>query len=202
MILAYLWKERKQNPVGSYEWFKSWAKRIIQAKNVAVILWNNHCLQNAGAQIGNLTLIYAELNGSKKNLVVGDGCAIGKAHFALHAPLIIGNNVSINDNVTILTATHNLADPEWKMFRKEIHIDDYAWIAMGAMLLPGVHIGRGAVVGAGAVVAKDVAPYTIVAGNPASPTHTKRTQVLDYSPAGFMAPFEAWLGTTTRPKTW
>ena len=101
MTLAYLWRVRKQYPMGSRAWAKSWAKRILQAKNVALICWRNNRLQKAGAQIGNLTVITAELNGPLRNLVVGDGCAIGKASIALDAPLIIGNNVAINSNVTI-----------------------------------------------------------------------------------------------------
>lgn len=49
----------------------------------------------------------------------------------------------------------------------EIHIQDDAWIGYGAIILTGVTIGRGSVVGAGSVVSRDVAPYDIVAGNPA-----------------------------------
>jgi maltose O-acetyltransferase len=166
------------------------------------ICWRSYRLRKAGAQVGALTVIAAELNGSRKNLVVGDACAIGRAVFALHGPVAIGNGVTISDNVTLLTASHSLTDPEFKMFRKEIRIDDYAWIAQGAMLLPGVHVGRGAVVGAGAVVACDVEPYTIVVGNPARATGKRRVENLSYCPSAFMAPFEAWLGTTTRPKDW
>ncbi|MCB1356319.1 MAG: hypothetical protein KDK53_07450 [Maritimibacter sp.] len=48
-----------------------------------------------------------------------------------------------------------------------ITVEDYAWIGAGAIVLPGVTIGTGAVVAAGAVVTRDVAPRSIVAGNPA-----------------------------------
>lgn len=48
-----------------------------------------------------------------------------------------------------------------------VRIEDDCWIGAGAIILNGVTIGKGSVVGAGAVVTKDVAPYTIVAGNPA-----------------------------------
>ncbi len=149
-----------------------------------------------------LTVISAELNGPRKNLAIGRDCAIGEAFFALHATLTIGSNVSINSGVRILTATHNLNDSEWRMTRKPIKIGDYAWIATGAIILPGVHIGKGAVVGAGAVVGRDVEPYSIVAGNPARPTGKQRARNLDYTPAGFIAPFEAWLGFPTRAQDW
>ena len=53
--------------------------------------------------------------------------------------------------------------------KKPVKIDHNVWIGHSAVILPGVHIGTGAVVGAGAVVSKHVAPYTIVAGVPAQP---------------------------------
>jgi maltose O-acetyltransferase len=144
----------------------------------------------------------AILDGPRENLTIGRECAIGNSFFALHAPLTIGNNVSINNEVKILTATHDLEDPQWKTVRKSVQIDDYAWIATGAIILPGVHVGRGAVVGAGAVVGRDVEPYTVVAGNPARPTGKRRVEELAYTPAGFMAPFEAWLGRPTHAEDW
>ncbi len=201
-MFLYLWKERSRPPFGSRAWLKSWAKRVYNADALLSICWRRYRLQKAGARIGNLTVIVAKLNGPKTNLVIGEGCAIGNATFALHAPITIGDNVSIVDNVTVLTASHDLADPEWKMFRREIKIDDYAWIAQGATLLPGIHIGRGAVVGANAVVTRDVEPYTVVAGNPAQPTGRKRIENLSYRPSAFMAAFEAWLGAPTRPQNW
>ena len=80
----------------------------------------------------------------------------------------IGRNVNIAPEVMLLTAYHDPDDAEnFGGVEKPIVIEDYAWIATRAMVLPGVHIGRGAVVGAGSVVTKDVAAGTIVAGNPA-----------------------------------
>ncbi|PWK67517.1 CatB-related O-acetyltransferase [Aminobacter sp. AP02] len=55
-------------------------------------------------------------------------------------------------------------------------IGDGAWIGMRAMIMPGVNIGEGAIVASGAIVTKDVAPYTIVAGNPATPIKTRFPQ--------------------------
>ena len=67
-------------------------------------------------------------------------------------------------------------------------IGDRVWIAYRAVILPGVTIGEGAIVAAGAVVSRDVAPWTIVAGNPAREVGTRRRDLdyrLDYNP---------WLG--------
>jgi len=57
-------------------------------------------------------------------------------------------------------------------------IGDGAWIGMRAMIMPGVTIGEGAIVASGAIVTKDVAPYTIVAGNPAVPIKTRFPQAV------------------------
>jgi len=82
-------------------------------------------------------------------------------------PLYIGNCVSISNQVYIQTATHDHQDPYFGWVPGPVRIEDYAWIGARAMILPGVTVGEGAVVAAGAVVAKDVPPYAIVAGIPA-----------------------------------
>jgi maltose O-acetyltransferase len=82
----------------------------------------------------------------------------------------IGHHVMIGPSVQIYTAAHLLqAEPRiqgWEV-AKPIVIEDNVWLGGGAILLPGVRIGRNAVVGAGAVVTRSVAANTVVAGNPA-----------------------------------
>ena len=82
-------------------------------------------------------------------------------------PLKIGNNVSIAGEVRIYTMEHDVDDPDFKERGGEIIIDDYVVIGSRVMILPGVHIGKGAVIASGAVVTKDVEPYNIVGGVPA-----------------------------------
>ncbi|MFC2079304.1 sugar O-acetyltransferase [Candidatus Bipolaricaulota bacterium] len=82
----------------------------------------------------------------------------------------MGNHVMIGPSVQIYTAAHLLqAQPrnEGLEVAKSITIEDSVWIGGGAILLPGVSIGRNSVVGAGAVVTRDVPADTVVAGNPA-----------------------------------
>ena len=82
----------------------------------------------------------------------------------------IGNHVMMGPSVQIYTAAHLLeAEPrnQGMEVAKPIVIEDNVWVGGGAILLPGVTIGRNAVVGAGAVVSRDVAANTVVAGNPA-----------------------------------
>lgn len=82
-------------------------------------------------------------------------------------PLRIGNNVSIAGEVRIYTMQHDIDDPDFKEMEGDVVIDDYVVIGTRVTILPGVHIGKGAVIASGAVVTKDVAPYTVVGGVPA-----------------------------------
>jgi maltose O-acetyltransferase len=87
-----------------------------------------------------------------------------------NAPVRIGAGVMIGPNAQFYTAAHPL-QPEprlqgWET-AKAITVEDGVWIGGGAIILPGVTIGHYAVVGAGAVVTKNVQPYAVVGGNPA-----------------------------------
>lgn len=90
--------------------------------------------------------------------------------------LTIGNNVNIGPECMIWTLEHNPQDPDFADRPGNVTIDDYVWLGSRVIVLPGVHIGRGAVVAAGAVVTKDVAPMTIVGGVPAKQIGTRDTE--------------------------
>lgn len=81
--------------------------------------------------------------------------------------LKIGNNVNVSHYTLIQTLTHDPQNPDFVCVEGAVTIEDHAWIGARAIILPGITIGEGAVVAAGAVVTRDVAPYTIVGGNPA-----------------------------------
>jgi len=81
--------------------------------------------------------------------------------------LISGDNVMMAPEVIILTLGHRHDNIETPMCRQEdyatkVIIEDDGWIGTRAIILPGVKIGKGAIVGAGAVVTKNVPPYTVV----------------------------------------
>jgi maltose O-acetyltransferase len=85
----------------------------------------------------------------------------------------IGRNVMMGPEVMIMSTNHKFSDPETPMLLqgfeqpKKVIVEDDCWIGTRAIILPGRKIGKGAVVGAGAVVTKDVPPYAVVGGNPA-----------------------------------
>jgi maltose O-acetyltransferase len=81
--------------------------------------------------------------------------------------LNIGENVSISAETCILTADHDPHDSAFTGRSRPVVLEDHVFIGTRAMILPAVTVGRGAVVGAGSVVTKSVAPLSIVAGSPA-----------------------------------
>jgi len=83
--------------------------------------------------------------------------------------LVIGDNVSISEGAAIFTLEHDPDSPDFANRGAEVRICDRAFIGARAIVLPGVTVGEGAVVAAGAVVTRDVPPYTIVGGVPARP---------------------------------
>ncbi len=192
--LSYLWSNRAKFTVTSVLFYRAWAKRLLSFPELAKRNFRRSALLKQGAHIDELAEIgEVNIQGKKSLLQIGKLSFLGKVTIALHTEVMIGERVCINDGVEILTASHDVSDPHWKHVKKKVIIEDYAWIGTGAMILPGVRIGRGAVVGARAVVSKDVAPYSIVAGNPATPINKVRCQNLDYNPCEFLAANRAWL---------
>ncbi len=88
-------------------------------------------------------------------------------------PLTIGNNVSVAGEARMYTMEHDIDSPDFAEVGAPVVIDDYAVIGTRVTILPGVHIGRGAVVASGAVVAKDVGEYEVVGGVPAKLIKTR-----------------------------
>lgn len=125
-----------------------------------------------GASIGPNVVFHfkTEIRGIQR-LAVGGGTVVGdNALLDARQGLTIGRNVNISSNVSIYTLQHDHRDPEFRNVKgrkASVEIDDRAWVSSNVIVLPGVHIGEGAVCCAGCVVTKDVEPYAVVAGIPA-----------------------------------
>ena len=120
----------------------------------------------------------------ERGSIIGDN-AILDARNGLH----IGKNVNLSSNVSIYTEQHDHRDPHFgnpdpAVRKMSVEIDDRAWLGSNVIVLPGVHIGEGAVCCAGCVITKDVEPYAVVAGIPAKKV-SERPQVLKYEFNGY-----------------
>ena len=95
--------------------------------------------------------------------------------------ITIGDCVDIAQDVNIWTEQHDYNSPTYASVCKPVRIEDYVWVATRATILPGVTIGKGAVVASGAVVTKDVPPLAIVAGVPARVIGQRNESALKYT---------------------
>jgi maltose O-acetyltransferase len=192
-MLSQLWKNRRKPAMGTAIWFKEWAKRLWTFPSLLNFCRRVLRLKWQGARIGSGSVLSAlRLNGRPHLLQIGQNSFIGRVEMQLEATVEIGSMVCINDGVKIMTASHDVQDPAWGQVARPIRILDYAWIATGAVLLPGVTIGRGSVVGAHAVVSKDVPDYAIAVGNPVNIRENARARELRYSPTRFLTFQAAW----------
>jgi maltose O-acetyltransferase len=133
-------------------------------------------LRLAGFNIGHGTVIWGmpTITGSGNlylRLTMGEQCWINvNCFFNLGAAITLGNRVGLGHQVMLLTETHELGCAERRtgpVIAQPITIGDGVWVGARATILPGVTIGQGAVVAAGALVTKDVPANALVAGVPA-----------------------------------
>lgn len=110
----------------------------------------------------------------KADVFVGDYVRISEdVSIDSSSKIVIEDNVWISENVSILNHEHIIDGREWKKSKaieqtEGLVIREDAWVGAGSMILPKVnYIGKGAIIGAGSIVTRDVEDYAIVAGNPA-----------------------------------
>lgn len=158
-------------------WFDNFILPYIPSQTI-----RHFILKLQGLKRGKKAIIYSGFEVRRpERIVIGDHSLIGhKAVLDGRKGLIIGKNVNISEEVMLWTMQHDYNDKDFLGTGGEIVIEDYAWISVRAIILPGVRIGKGAVVAAGAVVTKDVEAYTIVGGVPAKKIGD-RIQNLEYT---------------------
>jgi acetyltransferase-like isoleucine patch superfamily enzyme len=136
-----------------------------------VRIWHPETVEiGSGVYVGHGTMLKGYYN---SRLVIEDGTWIGQLCFFHSAGgIFIGQHVGVGPSVRIITSAHRVDQMDRPILHSDVEfapvrIEDGSDIGVGAILLPGVTIGAGAQVAAGAVVTRDVAPYAIVAGVPA-----------------------------------
>lgn len=125
--------------------------------------------QLAGIQIGKGSVVHMWANFfNPSGVSIGDDTIIGDHSFLDgRAALKIGNHTDIASQVLIYNSEHDLTSEDFRAVVAPVEIGNYVFIGPRAIILPGVKIGDGAAVAAGAVVTKNVEPFKIVGGVPA-----------------------------------
>ena len=129
-----------------------WARKVLLSVGTDINIERNACF-SPDVRIGN-------------NSGIGINCE-------MYGSVIIGNDLMMAPEVVVYTSghRHDVVDIPMRLQGTtdicKVIIDDDVWIGRRAMIMPGVHIGKGSIIGAGAVVTKDIPPYSIAVGVPA-----------------------------------
>ena len=127
------------------------------------------CFDNHGK---NINIERGADFGNGKGIIIGDNSGIG-VNCMVRGPLEMGQNIMMGPEVQIMTCRHNTERTDIPMNQqgflpeRKVTINNDVWIGTRAIIMPGVTIGKGSIIGANAVVTKDVPDYAVVAGVPA-----------------------------------
>lgn len=154
--------------------FVEWVVALLPGSEGPYAAIKRFLLIKSGASVGLHVFIFPAVR-----ILMPKGIKIGENVVISHGTIIttagsvtIGSNVLIGYGARILSANHKIPENRGLIWgagheTSPIVIDDDVWIGANAIILPGIRIGKGAVVAAGAIVTKNVEPYSIVAGVPA-----------------------------------
>lgn len=132
-----------------------------------------HVYKKAGSIGQNFTLgKNAIIKGVYKNIHFHDFVHTNGISFIGKGKITIGKYFHSGEDVVIISSNHNFRQAEAIPYDSkanigDVVIEDFVWVGHGVIILPGVNIGEGCIIGAGAVVTKSVPPFKIVGGNPA-----------------------------------
>jgi len=172
---------------------RPWLGAVVSPAYLAYLALANH-LVNKVPLISIRHLVYRLVYRMKigRGSVVAMGCRFfrpdqiqigrnSRIHFGClvdgRRRVTIGDNVDISFDVKIFSLQHDVDDPDYKATGAPVVIGDRVSVNTNSIILPGVTIGEGAVIAAGAVVAKDVPPFTVVGGVPAKPIRARNSQL-------------------------
>ena len=131
--------------------------------------WRCFLLRTFGAKIGKGVRIQGSAHvWIPSRLRIGDHSWIdGSVNLYSVAEISIGSNTVVSEGAFLCTATHDIHTNGFELVTQPLRIGNNAWIASRAIVLPGIVVGDGSVIGAGAVVTRNVDSLNVVAGNPA-----------------------------------
>jgi len=142
--------------------------RFFNYKKVYVYIAYKSC-----GSVGKELKINGQVSGLNKNIVLKNHVNINPgARFLGKGKIEIGNYFHTGQNLTIISANHRYEGAEAIPYdkvrvHKPVIINDFVWLGDSVLIIPGINIGKGAIVAAGSVVTKDVPDYAIVGGCPA-----------------------------------
>lgn len=143
---------------------------LTGARTRAAILRLSGVAVGRGTTFGGSLTIAGPLGA--KALRIGEGCFVNAGcHFDVSASIDLGDGCALGQEVMILTGTHEVAWPQRRagaLSASPVVVGRGAWLGARVVVLPGVTVGEGSIVGAGAVVTRDVPPNTVVGGVPAT----------------------------------
>lgn len=158
----------KMAKVKRHLWHLVWLILIFPSPR-PLFFWRRFWFQLFGGKIAKGSLIYPTCHISEPwNVSIGRYSCIGPGVILYSGGGIeIGSFVTVSQYSHICSSSHDYSKISMPQTFSKIVIKDKAWICTEAFIAPGITIGEGAIAGARAVVTKDVAPWSIVAGNPA-----------------------------------
>ncbi len=160
------------------KWIGKFPSRML--RRLYLRLYLGRIARTTGVQMGCQFLNGRKVRFGERNVINHDCFFDGRKY-----EIRTGNDVSIGPAASILTLGHDPQSSDFALRGGDVIIGDHVWIGYRATILPGLTIGEGAVVAACAVVTRDVAPYTIVGGNPAREIGTRSRDLsyrLEYDP--------------------
>lgn len=156
--------------------------KFVKAIYYSITLWGNRIINKLPSR--HIRRLFYQILGAKfgkncfpsrrveillpKGLELGEGVCVGwYSELDARGGIRVGHDTNISSHVKLITGSHDINNPDYTADFLPIHIGHHCWIGTGAIVLQGVKIGDGAVIAAGAVVTKDVKPWTVVGGVPA-----------------------------------